>query len=252
MGAEPQRRSRLRLLVGAMVLVGATVPALWRWRANNADPSAASETASSAEREIAALLARRGSRPVRVPRFVVAPAPPRFPGWPVHTPAVPGVLFDLEDRDPAWAPAMEAEFGREHFGAGGIARLGLPGLVVSEIACRQTTCRVSFEFPARLNTLVAAAHGGLLPMLLVEEALGFAAPRAGGLRRQSFERNGERYERHSVVYGFDEASWEPEGYAAWVEAQRPRSQAFYRKAREVWKATGTERGTAGARGSDAG
>jgi hypothetical protein len=112
------------------------------------------------------------------------------------------------------------------------AKLGLAEMNVTRLSCRQTTCLVEYEYPSRLERIVADA--GLRPgspMVLVEEALGWAAPRGGGLTTTIFERQGEPMKRASLVLGFDEASWEPTKYAEWVNSQRPVTQAFYRDAR---------------------
>src|SRR5205814_6395920 len=60
------------------------------------------DSAPPSTRRLAALLARARS----VPRFVTAAPPPRFPGFPAHTPATPALLYEAEARDPRWAPAM--------------------------------------------------------------------------------------------------------------------------------------------------
>jgi hypothetical protein len=93
---------------------------------------------------------------------------------------------------------------------------------------------MEYEFPSRLVDLVLAS--GLpasSPMVLVEEAVGWAAPRGAGLHGTVFVRGGERVTKMSVVLGFDEDSWEPGNYPQWLESQRADAQAFYRRAREA-------------------
>jgi hypothetical protein len=127
---------------------------------------------------------------------------------------------------------MEAALARSWLSAEVFARLGLGEMSVTEVTCRQTTCRIWYEYPARLEALVAAS--GLQPsspMVLVEEALGWAAPRGGGLRTTAFDRGGEPMKRVTLVVGFDEASWDPSGYEAWVSGQRDAAQEFFRRAR---------------------
>ncbi len=116
------------------------------------------------------------------------------------------------------------------------ARLGLGEMKVRALSCRQTTCQLSYDFPSRLaNTVSASGLPPSSPMVLVEEALGWAAPRGAGFRKTSFEREGQAYTRISVVLGFDEGSWDPGRYGQWVDQQLPASQAFYRQAREALK-----------------
>jgi hypothetical protein len=139
----------------------------------------------------------------------------------------------MEDRDPLWAPAMEAALSRVALSPALLADLGLGDMKVTVLACRQTTCALTYEYPARLvDRVVAAGLPPSPPMVLVEEAVGWAAPRGGGLRRTAFTRDGEPYARVSLVLGFDEASWDPARYRAWVDERRPEAQAFYRRARE--------------------
>jgi hypothetical protein len=129
---------------------------------------------------------------------------------------------------------MEAAMAQTYFARDVFARLGLGALAVTELSCRQTTCRLAYEYPSHLEDLVAAS--GLprsSPMVLVEEALGWAAPRGGGLERFAVDRDGRSYTSVSVVLGFDEASWDPAQYGQWVRAQLPSAQAFYRGARKA-------------------
>src|SRR5205814_10010244 len=91
-----------------------------------------------------------------------------------------------------------------------LARLGLAELKAVAVPCRQTTCRLEYEFPSRLvRTVEAAGLPPISPLVLVEEAVGWPAPRGGGFHQQTFERDGEAYTRASVILGFDEPSWDP-------------------------------------------
>jgi hypothetical protein len=171
-----------------------------------------------------------------VPRFVVTTAQRSFPGVPPHGPGTPDLLFAWEPRDPDWAPAMESAMARTFFAPGVLSRLGLEELRSTGVTCRQTTCRMDYEYPSKLVSRVTAA--GLppgSPMVLVEEVVGWAAPTGGGLQRSSFERDGQPYTSVSVYLGFDEASWEPQRYERWVSDQLVNARAFYQTARREWQ-----------------
>jgi hypothetical protein len=198
-------------------------------RAADTGRAAAGTGNAAVPRRLQAAFARARS----VPRFIAPPAARPFPGLPAHTPAAPELLHDMEDRDPAWAPAMEAAFTSVALSRALFAQLGLDELKVTALDCRQTTCALTYEYPTRLvERVVASGLPPSSPMVLVEDAVGWTAPRGGGLRSQRFERGGEAWTRTSLVLGFDEASWDPAGYRRWVSERLPEAQAFYRRARE--------------------
>jgi hypothetical protein len=227
---------RVEKRLGLALAVGATLAALVRPTARRWWSSAENE---DRRHDVAApirdLTARAGARrrPLPPPRFITSRTTAAFPGFPVDTPASPDLLFDRETRDPIWAPAMESALANVFVASATLARLGLAEMVVTDISCRQTTCRFEYEFPSQLVNLVRAT--GLRPsspMVLVEEAVGWAAPRGAGLHRIAFQRDGAAFTRMSIVLGFDEASWDPASYPQWLQSQRPAAEAFYRRARE--------------------
>jgi hypothetical protein len=168
----------------------------------------------------------------KVPRFNETETRARFPGSAAHGASAPELLHALEQRDSLWAPEMESTLARTYFRADLFEKLGLRQMRMTEVSCRQTTCRLSYEYPSSLRDLVKAA--GLAPsspMVLVEEELGWASPRGGGLQRTTFAKEGEAYEAVSVVLGFDEDSWDPAGYPSWVQRQVSTTREFYRQAR---------------------
>jgi hypothetical protein len=167
-----------------------------------------------------------------VPRFVTGRPAGGFPGLPLHTPAAPELLHQMEDRDPHWAPAMEAAISGVFLSRDALAGLGLGELEVTGLDCRQTTCQLSYQYPLRLvDRVVASGLPASSPMVLVEEAIGWAAPRGGGLHTRTFPHNGEGYASVSLVLVFDDRSWDPARYRQWVEEQRPAAQEFFRRAR---------------------
>jgi type II secretory pathway pseudopilin PulG len=228
---------RVEKRLGVALAVVATLAALVRPTARHwwstAEHDERSQDQAVAIREMTARQTGSSRRPLPPPRFITPRTAAAFPGFPVDTPASPDLLFDRETRDPTWAPAMESALANGFVASATLARLGLAELVVTDITCRQTTCRFEYEFPSRLVNLARAT--GLRqssPMVLVEEAVGWAAPRGAGLHRIAFQRDGAAFTRMSVVLGFDEASWDPANYSQWLQSQRPAAEAFYRRARE--------------------
>jgi hypothetical protein len=227
--------SRLR----AMAVLAATAGVLLRAdhrhspRPEVAHEGVASHQPPRSVKRLASLLARARA----APRFVRATPSRPFPGFPpdvLTTDA--GALYAIEPRDSLWAPAMESAVAQRFFAADVLAPLGLAELKVLSVSCRQTTCRMEYEFPSRLTAAVAEA--GLRPsspMVLVEEAVGWPAPRGGGLQKETFRRGGQAFTRMSVFLGFDERSWDPATYGDWVTDQLPAARDFYRRAREDWQ-----------------
>ncbi len=167
-----------------------------------------------------------------VPRFVEPEPPSSLVHLPVQASSRPDLDYKSEDRHPTWAPAMEASLTKAWFSADVFERLGLGAMKVTDLSCRQTTCKLSYEYPSSLKKDVAASGLPLgSPMQLVEEELGWAAPKGGGLRTRSFERDGQAFDEASLVLGFDVASGSPETYAAWVRGQRDLTREFFRKGR---------------------
>jgi hypothetical protein len=226
-----EKRLGLALAVVATLaaLVRPTARQLWSSRENDERR----HEKAAAIRDVTARRTGSSRSPLPPPRFITSRTSAAFPGFPVDTPASPDLLFDRETRDPTWAPAMESALANGFVASTTLARLGLAEMVVTDISCRQTTCRFDYEFPSRLVNVVRAT--GLRPsspMVLVEEAVGWAAPRGAGLHRIAFQRDGAAFTRMSVVLGFDEASWDPASYPQWLQSQRPAAEAFYRRARE--------------------
>jgi hypothetical protein len=221
-------------LAGALPMHAGRQPADGRGARGGAGLGRAGGAADRDRARTRARLAAAVARARSLPRFVAPPAARAFPGFPVHTPQAPELLHEMEERDPIWAPAMEAALTSVALSPALLESLGLGDMKVTALTCRQTTCALAYEYPTRLvDRVVASGLPPSSPMVLVEEAVGWTAPRGGGLRTRTFTRDGVPYARASLVLGFDEGSWEPARYRTWVADRLPEAQAFYRGAREA-------------------
>lgn len=227
---------RKAMVVCLLVAVGAVVALSSRDafdHRRSARKAADSEAQGRRAEDFVRALRERTRKP---PRFVTAQTRPTFPGT-VADPASPELLYWLEQRDPVWAPQMESALANSYLRAEVFDRLGLWRMRVTEVSCRQTTCRLSYEYPSELRRVVAATGlAASSPMVLVEEELGWAAPRGGGFQLTPFKRDGEDHEHVSMVLGFDESSWEPSAYTEWVQSQTLATRDFYRNARAARQA----------------
>jgi hypothetical protein len=98
---------------------------------------------------------RRLQRHARPPRVTEArPSRARVPEPRVHNlhlglRASPVRLFEAEPRDPDWAPVMESAL-LARFDQRLLTELGISELRVTEVECRQSSCRIELEWPRSL------------------------------------------------------------------------------------------------------
>jgi hypothetical protein len=144
-------------------------------------------------------------------------------------------LFDGEERDPIWAPAMEGalkerlKLARELF-----ANAGLKDIKLLEPACRTSTCRLELEYTDR--ELAKAREAGGLPA--DQEPYGFFVRQTGPFSRSSSDLRPEPLEvvdgvirlRQTTYLVFGENESNPDNYAQWV-SDTHRQHAEYRQKR---------------------
>jgi hypothetical protein len=140
--------------------------------------------------------------------------------------------FDEETRDDLWAPAMESAM-RARLSQELLASLGLAELRVTQLTCRESTCRLVYEYPTRLDA-VLAAHGlppEASPLALVEEQIGPPAPVNLATWREELTRDGTAFRRLGSDFRLDGESHDPAHYDRWSRAQLPRTRAAFAKMR---------------------
>jgi hypothetical protein len=140
--------------------------------------------------------------------------------------------YDEETRDDLWAPAMESAM-RARLSPALLSSLGLADLQVTQLACRETTCRLVYEYPTRLDAVVAAR--GLpprtAPLALVEEKIGPPAPVNLRTWQEELTRQGEPFRRMGADLRLDGESHDPARYDQWSRAQLPATVAAFQKMR---------------------
>jgi hypothetical protein len=126
-------------------------------------------------------------------------------------------IYNSEPRHPTWAPRMEravtgviARFDRTDF----------PGFNLTEIECRETTCRLEFEFPSSLR--LRALDYGPRPASPAQVAFAQAGPFSlvsGEYGHPTvFHRDDVLMERETYIIQFtEEAEIDPDTYADWVD-----------------------------------
>ena len=144
--------------------------------------------------------------------------------------------FDEETRDDAWAPAMEAAM-RRRLDPSLLASLGLAEVTITELVCRETTCRLVYEYPVQLAVLVAARGlpPSTSPLALLEEQEGPPAPVNLGWRREELWREHTPFIRLSADFRLDGDAHDPARYDEWARAQLPRTRETFRRMRERWR-----------------
>lgn len=131
---------------------------------------------------------------------------------------------------------MEAAFVRRFVGAE-LSKYGLDDLRILEFSCRRVSCRLVYEYPSSVEDLLAA--NGLprstSPLALIEEQSGPPAPLNLGWTREPFVRDGRSHVRMVAVFGFDEASYDPERYDEWVDSQLDKMREAFGRMPRTWR-----------------
>lgn len=181
---------------------------------------------------------------VRKRAFADAISAPSYPGISERLRVEALSAHDSEPRDATWAPAMETAFGLR-ITAEELAKYGLVDLRITELSCKRVTCRLAYEYPARVEDVLAA--NGLprdtSPLALIEEQTGPPAPLNLGWSQEHFVRDGQRVVRMVAVFGFDENSYDPDLYDEWVESQLERTREAFGRMPRQWSASKHSEGT---------
>ena len=216
------------LILGGLVAVG-----LYAWQAWPGDhevdqgtstggPAAAKEPGSENGPSGA------GARPAKVPRF--NPLTPRS-GRERHFQAIrakdearltggrvphSSELFENEDRDPVWAPAMEGRLKeRQRKGSEVFAQAGLKDVQMAAPECRTSTCRVVFEYTSETTKVRR-------PLDLLVQETGPLSTSSSDLYPVPLRVvDGVTHFRKTVYLLFGEEESNPDHYASWA-AEFPR------------------------------
>lgn len=168
-------------------------------------------------------------RAQNLPRFTSAASgtPAAFERWSSGQSA-PQDLYNEELRDLRWAPAME-EALRARFAPEQLDRAGVRGLQVAELQCRQSICKVAFEYPKSLRRELQAAgldlNQGPVDQLLART--GRLAAMATVIESQpSFLLpDGTAGERITGLVAFSKDEIDPARYGQWAQHEMARAQA---------------------------
>jgi hypothetical protein len=142
-------------------------------------------------------------------------------------------LFDGDQRDPGWAPAMERALQeRLRQAQETLANVGLSGVRLKAPDCRTSTCRLELEYTSA-DLATAGASGNLVPG---EEPFGFLMRQTGPFSSSSSDLRAEptkvvdgvTHYRQLLYLLFGEQESDPERYATWV-AETLRRHAEYRR-----------------------
>lgn len=134
-------------------------------------------------------------------------------------------LFNSERRNPRWAPEMERVM-KERFTSDRLKGLGLSEMSVSDLECRESTCRFDIEYPESLADKPPASDIPLqayTPVDLLAYLSGRFAPVTQVLKPETAS---DGRLRETVVIVLDGESIDPAKYSQWVHAhqiQRPGS-----------------------------
>jgi hypothetical protein len=126
-------------------------------------------------------------------------------------------LYRSEHRSPVWAPEMEARLA-QRFSLSEVESAGLPGMRLTGVECRLSTCRVAIEWPDALDDDlrrrgVLVGYGHRAPHLFFQSK--------GPLARihQEFgtlDNVPDGWQRLNMILVFGEADIDPIGYSRWA------------------------------------
>jgi hypothetical protein len=136
----------------------------------------------------------------------------------------PSELFEHEARDPVWAEAMEAALGRRLERASALlAKYGLWEMQLTDVECRQSTCRMMANYTDRALERAKAA-GQFGPRDTVHT---FLVHETGPFSQSSFDEGPEPFKvedgvthfQSPVYMVFSEQESDPDKYDDWVEGR---------------------------------
>jgi hypothetical protein len=187
----------------------------------------------------AAVSARRAPHPPPVPSF--APAAPielaRKHWRTLHRGEMRmEEAYDAEARDPEWAPAMEAAMATRFREPPPTLR----GLVLSEVECHTTLCKLVWTFPVALADAVQrqGVADGLPPGMDPMEYMFDLGPFAHGSNGAGLERvtppGGVPSWRATYLGVIDRDEITPASYATWAAARQRRMADVKRRMIQAW------------------
>lgn len=146
--------------------------------------------------------------------------------------------YNEDERDPSWAPGMEATM-RSRFDKTDFAAAGLAGMSVDAVECRSSTCRLEFTYPGSLKAAIErrATEDGLSPDVgpidyLAIETGPLAPASILGSVEQYKDARGLDYERVTGVVGFRQNTLDPAKYGQWLAERKDFGSEAKRRFRE--------------------
>jgi hypothetical protein len=224
---DPMNRKRMWLLVAFAAGLGVLLAVVQKRRTPAPATVDADDPASQTANERSDTPLGRGGRASSVPPRFDTERRPRRPSayklW-ASGKVMPEDGYNAEDRDPVWAPAMEASLESRF-------RSSLPPwlqkISVSDVECRTSACRAVLTYPSSLVTAAserAIAEGlpsKLLPLDYVMLDTGPLAHGSTVLETENLQDpDGEPHVRITAVWFFDRDEVAPATYAKWVETNR--------------------------------
>lgn len=138
-------------------------------------------------------------------------------------------VFNDEVRNPRWAPAMESAL-KQRFAAIDYRSHHLDGMTLSEVECRQSSCRIQFEYPAELPEQLSnllrekGIVGQFSPIEWLELSSGPTASAGRIVSDELVQVDGKARHRYTFVGAFAPDSIDPSSYSDWTDRMRPRMQ----------------------------
>jgi hypothetical protein len=235
-----RRRWAVPLLAGGALLLAF---ALGRSGSRSPPPGGTPELRQAGAPDDAATRRSAGSGAIAPPRLIVPSADPherRYQAYRAKEEArrsgswiASPELFEHEERDPVWAKAMERTLGgRLEKAHDLLAKHGLSEMQLTDIECRQSTCRMIGYYTDRALERARAA-GQLGPR---DSVYTFLVHETGPFSQSSFDARPEPFKvedgvthfRFPIYLVFSEQESDPDRYDDWVD-RRHRSWVEHEK-----------------------
>jgi hypothetical protein len=123
--------------------------------------------------------------------------------------------FNAESRNPNWAPVMEKIF-EKRFSSEELAKVGLQGVSLSHLECRQSACRLDLSYSTELQRSPPPSDIPLGEYTIADLVAWRTGPLAPQIEAFDPAPAGEGRVRESLIVTFGGAAIDPEKYPAWM------------------------------------